>query len=111
MADKRTTKGSSRGKGRRAEPGIERETHHGHEIEIFPDDPGRRVLIDGEPFRYGEAGDEFYLEAYAYDRSASLAEVVRKFVDYRDKASANRAANANRAASAGAAAKAKGEGR
>ena len=98
MADKRTTKGSSRGKGRRAETVVDRETYRGHEIEIFPADAGRRVVIDGEPFRYGKAGDEFYLQAYAYDRSTSLAEVVRKFIDYRDKAGAARAARADAAA-------------
>lgn len=104
MAGKRT-KGTSRGKGRRAKTVAGRETYRGHEIEIFSDDPGRRVVIDGEPFRYGQVGDEFYLEAYAYDRSTSLVEVVRKFVDYRDKA------NAARTARAAAAAKAKGAGR
>lgn len=97
MADKQTRKGSSRGRGRRAEPVVDRETYRGHEIEIYTDDAGRRVVIDGAPFRYGRAGDEFYLEAYAYDRSTSLAEVVRKFVDYRDKAVAARAARAKEA--------------
>jgi hypothetical protein len=68
------------------------EKYRGHEIVIPADDPGRRVLIDGEPFRYGlSGGGRFYLSAYAYASDESLISVVRKFVDHRDESAARRA--------------------
>jgi hypothetical protein len=81
-----TTQGGSRKAGGSAPPAEERETYKGHDIVIPLDDPGRRVLVDGEPIQYGRAGDEFYLDVYAYDRDPSLLVVVRRYIDYREAA-------------------------
>ena len=37
--------------------GGERETYKGHEIVIPRDDAGNRVLVDGEPIRFGRSGN------------------------------------------------------
>jgi hypothetical protein len=96
MAEKRVTTRSGTGKGRRSEPAGERESHNGHEIFIPRDDPGRRVVIDGEPFRYGEAADGYYLDAYAYDRDPSLVAVVKRYLDHRDAAAKREAKGGKR---------------
>lgn len=44
------------------------------------------LFIDDEPIRFGQdGGGRFALEPYAYDRDASLFEVVKRFIDYRDR--------------------------
>lgn len=44
------------------------------------------LLIDDEPIQFGQDGSgRFYLEPYAYDRHASLFEVVKRFIAYRDR--------------------------
>jgi hypothetical protein len=61
-----------------------RETYRKHEI-IFPADERRkRIFIDGRPVRYGQAGDEYYLDVYAYDRGKSLQDAIKRYLDYRD---------------------------
>jgi hypothetical protein len=61
-----------------------RETYRKHEI-IFPaDEQRKRIYIDGRPVRYGQAGDQFYLDVYAYDRGKSLKDVIKRYLDYRD---------------------------
>jgi hypothetical protein len=82
MAKKRVTSRS----GAKEPPDAIREAYEGHEIVIARDDPGRRVLVDGEPIRYGRVGDEFYLDVYAYDRDVSLLEVVKRYIDHRKQA-------------------------
>lgn len=72
-------------------PGAERHTYKGHEIVITSDDPGRRVLVDDEPIRYGRVGDEFYLDVYAYNRDPSLLTVVRRYIDHIENAAARQA--------------------
>lgn len=69
----------------------ERETYKGHEIVVVTDDPGRRIMIDGESFRYGRAGDDYYLDVYAYDRDRSLMGVAERYIDYRENAAARNA--------------------
>lgn len=59
-----------------------RREYRGHEV-VFPADERRkRIFIDGRPVKYGLAGGEYYLHAYAYDRADSLEEVVRRYIDY-----------------------------
>jgi hypothetical protein len=58
--------------------------HLGHRVMIPLDGPGRRVLIDDVPYRYGQAGGTYYLDAYAYDPADTLEELVRRYVDARD---------------------------
>lgn len=92
MTQKRaTTQGGSKKAGGSAPRAEERETYKGHDIVIRRDDPGRRVLVDGEPIRYGRASDEFYLDVYAYDRDPSLLAVVRRYIDHREAAAARQA--------------------
>jgi hypothetical protein len=71
--------------------GGERETYKGHEIVVVRDDPGRRIVIDGESFGYDRAGDEFYLDIYAYDRDRSLMAVAKRYIDFREEAAARQA--------------------
>lgn len=87
MAEKRATARRS-SRIRRGSRGLQdaRQKYKGHEVVIHRDDPGHRVLIDGEPFRYGRTARGFYLDVYAYDRSESLIDVVRRYLDYRDAA-------------------------
>lgn len=60
--------------------------HRGHRVMIPFDDPGRRVLIDDVPYRYGRAGGTYYLDAWAYDPADSLDELVRRYLDARQDA-------------------------
>lgn len=47
------------------------------------------LFIDAVPIRFGQdVGGGFYLEPYAYDRHASLFEVVKRFIDYRERSKA-----------------------
>jgi hypothetical protein len=62
--------------------------YNGHEIVIPRDDPGHRVMVDGNSIQYGRAGDQFYLDIFAYDRDVTLIGVVRRYLDYRDAAAA-----------------------
>lgn len=78
---------------REPDPRAERHTYKGHEIVVTSDDPGRRVLVDDEPIRYGRVGEEFYLEVYAYDRDPSLLAVVRRYIDHRDQAASRQEEN------------------
>lgn len=96
MAKKRGTRRSGAPAGKESRLEAVLETYDGHEIIIVPDDPGRRVLLDDEPLRYGRVGDEFYLDAYAYDRDTSLLEVVKRYVDHRKQATSRLAAEGER---------------
>jgi len=50
------------------------------------------LFLDDEPIQFGQDGSgRFYLEPYAYDRHASLFEVVKRFVDYRERLKTKRA--------------------
>jgi hypothetical protein len=62
---------------------IHRETYKKHEILIRRDPRRTRLFIDGAPVGHGKAGDQYYLDVYAYDRADSLLEVVRRYIDYR----------------------------
>jgi hypothetical protein len=64
---------------------VRRETYKGHEIVYSPDERRKRIFIDGRPRRYGQAGDEFYLDVYAYDRAKTLEEVIKRYLDYQDR--------------------------
>lgn len=47
------------------------------------------LYLDDEPIRFGQdVGGRFYLEPYAYDRHADLLEVIRRFIDYRNRGQA-----------------------
>lgn len=62
-----------------------KETYKGHEI-LYPDDQRRRkIFIDGRPVKWGEAGDTFYLDVYAYDRGRTLEDTVKRYIDYLEK--------------------------
>jgi len=53
--------------------------------------PVADLLVDGEPIRYGRLPDgQFFLQEYAYDWSADLAELARRLIDHRDRARAAR---------------------
>jgi hypothetical protein len=73
---------------RRRSPRAESIEHHGHKIALLKSGDGEPVLlIDGERIRYGQDdGGLYYLSPYAYDRDESLLEVVRRYVEYRDRA-------------------------
>jgi len=86
-----TRRGGSKKAGGSAARADEHETYKGHDIVISGEDRAGRVVIDGEPIRYGRAGDEFYLAVYAYDRGRSLLTVVRRYIDYREAAAERRA--------------------
>lgn len=68
--------------------GDERQTYKGHEIVVVRDDPGRRIVIDGESFGFGRARDDYYLDVYAYDRDRSLVAVAKRYIDFREEAAA-----------------------
>jgi hypothetical protein len=34
---------------------------------------------------YGLAGDEYYLDVYAYDRAKSLEEVIKRYIDHLER--------------------------
>jgi hypothetical protein len=75
--------GGRAAKGALPEP--RRENYKGHEI-VYPTDERRnRFFIDGRPVRYGQAGDEYYLDVYAFDRAKTLEEVIRRYLDYKDR--------------------------
>lgn len=62
------------------------ETHLGSRIEIAATPTGPRLSIDSVPIRIGQdAGGNYYLWPYAYDRHKSLLEVARRYIDYRAK--------------------------
>jgi hypothetical protein len=64
---------------------LRRESYKGHEI-LFPqDERGKRIYIDGRPVHYGLAGDEYYLDVYAYDRAKSLEEVIKRYIDHLER--------------------------
>lgn len=45
------------------------------------------AYLDDEPVQFGQDGaGRYYLEPYAYDRHASLLEVLKRFVDHREGA-------------------------
>ncbi len=91
MAERQAGQRPSRAKKGPTDPAVERHTYKGHEIVIPRDDPGSRVIIDGEPFRYANVADGYYLDAYAYDRDESLRAVVERFIDHRESAEDRRA--------------------
>jgi hypothetical protein len=86
MAKKPATTGGGAKKADGSTSREKHETYKGHDIVIPRDDPGHRVLVDGQPLRFGRAGDKFYLDVYAYDPDPSLVAVVRRYIDYRDEA-------------------------
>jgi len=45
------------------------------------------LRIDDEPIRYGQLpGGMYALHEYAYDWTENLMDLVRRFIDYRDRA-------------------------
>lgn len=84
---------AGRTRGKRASatalPKPRREKYKGHEI-VYPSDGRRkRLFIDGRPVLYGQVGDQYYLNVYAYDRAKTLEEVIRRYINYKDKVSQN----------------------
>lgn len=62
-----------------------KETYKGHTI-VFSDDKRRKqIFIDGRRIRYGSASGQYYLAVYAYDRAPSLEEVVKRYLDYKER--------------------------
>ena len=53
---------------------------NGHQV-VIPREP-RMVLIDGQPYRYGIAGDCYYLERNPRERAETLVGAVRRYLDY-----------------------------
>jgi hypothetical protein len=62
-----------------------RKSYKGHEIIIPRDERRKRIFIDGRSVYYGLADDEYYLDVYAYDRAKSLEEVVKRYIDYKER--------------------------
>lgn len=91
MADRQAAQRRSRANKRPTDPAGERHTYKSHEIVIPRDDPGSRVIIDGDPFRYSKVADGYYLDAYAYDRDDALRAVIERFIDHREDAEDRRA--------------------
>ncbi len=60
---------------------LHRETWNGHEI-VIPREPRRTVVIDSVPYRYGIAGDCYYLERNPYDRADTLVGAIRRYIEY-----------------------------
>ena len=61
-----------------------RENYNGHEI-VYPEERKRRFFIDGRPVVYGVAGDTYYLNVYAYEPGDTLEEVIKNYLNYKDK--------------------------
>lgn len=79
-------KSSSRDEANPPASGDRRHTYKGHEIVIPDDKRRRRISIDGRSVHYGVTdGGEYYLDAYAYDRAKSLDEVVKRYIDYKER--------------------------
>lgn len=72
MTQKRSAAGSRAGIPNKSARKYEQVTHKGHEIAIPSDDPGWRVLVDGEPIRHRQVGDEFYLDATTVPQAGHL---------------------------------------
>jgi len=47
----------------------------------IPPEP-RTVMINGVPYRYGIAGDRYYLERHPHDRADTLVGAIRRYLDY-----------------------------
>jgi hypothetical protein len=60
---------------------LHRELWNGHMI-VIPREPRRMVLIDDRPFRWGIAGDSYYLESHPHDRADTLVGAVKRYLDY-----------------------------
>jgi hypothetical protein len=60
---------------------LHREIWNGHKI-VIPNEPRRTVVIDDVPFRYGIAGDAYFLERHPHDRADTLVSAVRRYLDY-----------------------------
>lgn len=78
--------GAGRKKGGNAE-GDRREIYKGHEIIIPSDERRKRIFIDGRPVKWGQAGETYYLDVYAYDRGKTLDETIKRYIDYLEKVS------------------------
>ena len=76
---------------RAALPETRRETYNGHEIVIPTDERNKRLSIDGRTVYYDRnARGEYYLNKYAFDPGKSLDEVIKRYVDYLDRAAKSR---------------------
>ena len=60
---------------------LHREIWNGHKI-VIPSEPRRTVVIDDIPFRYGIAGDAYFLERHPHDRADTLVGAIRRYLDY-----------------------------
>jgi len=64
----------------------ERQKYDGHVIELRKRDKSPELLIDNTLIRYGQLpGGLYFLHDYAYDWSDNLADLAKKFIDYRRK--------------------------
>lgn len=64
----------------------ERQEYEGHVIELRKRDKNPELLIDNTLVRYGQLpGGLYFLHDYAYDWNDNLADLAKKFIDYRHK--------------------------
>jgi hypothetical protein len=76
----------------------EHQDYKGHHIELRARDhdelldpgaerePGLKLFIDDKPVRYGQLpGGSYFLHEYAYDWSDNLADLAKRFIDYRNR--------------------------
>ena len=75
----------------------ERQQFRGRQIEIREGKEGLELRIDDVPMRYGRLPDgRFFLDDYAYDWTDDLADLARRYIQYRERVEAVKAANAAR---------------
>lgn len=75
----------------------ERQQFRGRQIEIREGKDGPELEIDGVPIRYGRLPDgRFFLDDYAYDWTDDLADLARRYIEYRERVAAVKAAKAAR---------------
>ena len=61
--------------------------YEGHRIELREREDKPELFIDNAPIRYGQlANGLYFLHEYAYDWSDNLADLARRFIDYRRRA-------------------------
>ena len=61
----------------------EQQDHAGHRIEIRQGKHEPELLIDGRSMAYGRLPDgSYFLHEYAYDWTADLLELARRYIDY-----------------------------
>ena len=71
----------------------ERQQFRGRQIEIREGKQGPELRIDDVPIKYGRLPDgQFFLDDYAYDWTDDLGDLARRYIEYRERVAAVKAA-------------------